>query len=236
MTSKYRKRSRLTRATPPPAEDAHYASQLVQMAKIAEADQYMSQQAFEALTRILRIQVASSEPKVTFDQTSSATTLEQAEITGSSTLVSVEFRTQVFISYSHRDRIWLERLQIHLKPYRIWHKLDTWVDTSINPGAEWRDEITKALARAKVAVLLVSPDFLASEFIGQYELPKFLESGKRQGLTILWIPIRPSAYKQTPIYDYQALSEPTRPLSRLNAAQRDDELVKIAEAIYQAAK
>ena len=108
-------------------------------------------------------------------------------------------RDQVFISYSHADSDWLKRLQTMLVPLQRQGALDVWADTRIQPGQLWKEEIEKALARAKVAVLLVSPDFLASEFIARHEFPTLLEGASKEGLTILWEPVRHSLYEETDI-------------------------------------
>ncbi len=80
-------------------------------------------------------------------------------------------RTNVFISYSHKDKKWLERLQAHLKPLERAGLVDRWDDTRIEAGDEWRKEIRQALDAARVVVLLVSADFMASDFIAKDELP-----------------------------------------------------------------
>ena len=79
-------------------------------------------------------------------------------------------RTKVFISYSHKDREWLNRLQVHVE-LLVCEGLEIWGDTRIMPGAQWNDEIQLALDATKVAVLLVSADFLTSDYIADTELP-----------------------------------------------------------------
>jgi hypothetical protein len=73
-----------------------------------------------------------------------------------------ERRPNVFVSYSHNDAEFLDRLLVHLKPLEKEGLLDLWVDTRLRAGDKWKKEIEKALQRATVAVLLVSADFLAS--------------------------------------------------------------------------
>ena len=85
----------------------------------------------------------------------------------------------VFISYAHRDKSWLERLQVHLKP--LGDLARPWDDTKIRPGDRWPAEIDAAIDEAKVVILLVSADFLASDFIRRKELPDLLKEGRVEG-------------------------------------------------------
>jgi hypothetical protein len=140
-------------------------------------------------------------------------------------------RNQVFISYSHQDQQWLTELQKHLKPMIRNHKLAVWNDTNIQPGAEWRKEIEEALAAAKVAVLMVSPNFLASDFINDNELPPLLNTAQAKGLTIIWIPLSFSSYRETEIEKYQAAHPPNQPIDSLSSAEQNRAWVDICKQI-----
>jgi tetratricopeptide (TPR) repeat protein len=144
-------------------------------------------------------------------------------------------REYVFISYSHKDRPWLEKLLIMLTPLVRRDFIEIWSDTQIEAGAEWQKEISKALAHAKIAVLLVTPNFLASDFIAKHELPPLLKAAEKEGLSILWIAIGASLYTETEVAAYQSVNDPSRPLEGLNATQLNKALVQICKTIEQAA-
>jgi Leucine-rich repeat (LRR) protein len=144
-------------------------------------------------------------------------------------------RDQVFISYSHVDREWLDKLQVMLKPLIRMRKISLWADNAIQAGAKWKTEIEQALASAKVALLLVTPSFLASDFIAEHELPPLLRAAKTEGLTILWVAVSHSMYKETEVANYQAANEPARPLDSLSHSEQNRALVNICEQVIEAA-
>lgn len=144
-------------------------------------------------------------------------------------------REQVFISYSHKDKVWLDKLQTMLEPMIRKQTIFVWDDTKIQAGAKWKEEIEQALARASVAVLMVSPDFLASDFIADHELPPLLDAALKEGVKIIWIPITYCLYDETEIGEYQAVYNPNQPLDTLNPADLNKALVKICKEIKAAA-
>jgi hypothetical protein len=143
-------------------------------------------------------------------------------------------RDQVFISYSHKDKKLFDQLQTSLKPLVRDKKITVWDDTKIKSGDMWREQIKAAVALAKAAVLIVSPDYLASDFIAEHELPPLLEAAQKEGLRILWIAARFSMYEETEIARFQAVNDPTRPLAGMSGANRERELVRICKEIKSA--
>jgi hypothetical protein len=141
-------------------------------------------------------------------------------------------RQGIFISYAHKDdEYWLQTLRVHLSWLERKHRVEIWSDQNIQPGDKWRTSIQAALDRAKVAVLLVSPDFLNSDYVTNSELPKMLQAAESDGMTIFWIPVRPSSYRHSPISEFQSAHIPEKPLSSLPAPEQDQAFVAIAEKL-----
>jgi len=143
-------------------------------------------------------------------------------------------RDQVFISYSRVDAKWLKRLQIHLKPLEREGKIERWDDTCIQPGTPWPKAIQHALARAKVAVLLVSADFLASDFITENELPPLLAAAETEGARILPVIVSPSQFEASPLARFQTINPLNKPLTALRSTEREALWVRVANIIKQA--
>jgi hypothetical protein len=144
-------------------------------------------------------------------------------------------RDNVFISYSHKDKKYLDVLLAHLKPLQRTGCVSAWSDKQIAPSSKWFGEIKAALARTSVAVMLVSSDFLASDFIHQHELGPLLNGAEGGGVKILWVLIRDCLYQETPLAHYQAVLPPDQPLAKMRAPERDTAWRKVCEAIKKTA-
>jgi len=156
--------------------------------------------------------------------------------------VPARVRNRVFISYSHQDAPWLDRLRVQLKPLlrqlreeqpETADELLIWEDTQLKAGDKWRQEIEQALAAAKVAVLLVSSHFLESDFIAEDELPPILQAAEQEGQRILWVLLDACNWEATPIQQFDAA---IKPLQRLDGLEEDDQgevLKKLSQLIVQ---
>jgi hypothetical protein len=144
-------------------------------------------------------------------------------------------RTKVFISYSHADKEWLERLKRHLKPLVREGRLDCWDDTHIRPGDDWKKEISTALDTAQAAVLLISADFFASDFIDEDELPPLLAAAQAKGVRILPVILSASRFARNPdLGRFQAVNSPSEPLNGMSQAEQEKVLDHLAQTIESA--
>jgi hypothetical protein len=145
----------------------------------------------------------------------------------------LEVRKPVFISYSHKDKEWLEKLKTWLSELEKHDLIKIWDDTEIKAGDLWKEEINKSLSTAKAAVLLVTQNFLASDFIGNNELPPLLEAAATKGVKILWIAVSESTVRDTDIPKYQAVNDPSHPLDSLPVPEQNKAFLQIYEGIKQ---
>lgn len=140
---------------------------------------------------------------------------------------------RVFISYSHRDSALMQRLQVHLAPLQSDGVVELWDDTRIRAGAVWRAEIARELATCEVAVLLLSADFFASEFISSLELPTLLAAEHKRGLTILLVVLKPCRFAASRLAEFQAVNPVDRPLSRMDESDQEEVWMRVTEIIEE---
>ena len=102
----------------------------------------------------------------------------------------------VFISYSHKDEEWKERLVTQLGVLQMEGILDVWDDQRIEAGEDWYPEIEKAINNASVAILMISANFLTSKFILGEEVPKLLARRAKEGVRVIPLIVKPCAWTQ----------------------------------------
>lgn len=139
-----------------------------------------------------------------------------------------EPRLRAFLSYSHADEILLDELRKHLSQLRRSNIIDSWHDRRINPGSEWGDEIVDRIERADLILLLISPDFLASDFC-HIEMNRAIEQHARQRARVVPVILRPVDWSDTPVSKLQALPTDARPVTTW--PDRDLAMLDVASGI-----
>lgn len=158
-------------------------------------------------------------------------TTEQARQNGQPDAATpVPVRNKVFISFNRKDGKYLKILHAHLRYDERAGTIKFWDGTRIEPGSKWRKAIEEALATASIAVLLVSADFLASDFIADEELP-YLLAAEARGMRIYSVILRPCAFHYTVLAQFEAINPPSHPLSTMSEAQQETVWVKLTDVI-----
>ena len=143
-------------------------------------------------------------------------------------------RDLVFLSYSHDDAQWAQRIGVLLKPLLRRERLRLWVDTDLRAGDAWQSEIMRGITRSRVALLLVSADFLASDFIMDTELPMLIAHGVRLAPVL----VGDCFWREVPELErVQWLHDPGRDgalnLVGTDGGRRDQRLLQVCEKLLE---
>jgi hypothetical protein len=130
---------------------------------------------------------------------------------------------KIFVSYSHRDKRYVDQMLTHLKPLsRGSGAVDLWSDTRLKMGDDWREVIRSSIENCDVAILMVSAQFLASDFIINNELKPLYDRHKATGIHILCVPISYCAIDSDDMLStFQSLPAPDKPIKSLSSPNRD---------------
>jgi hypothetical protein len=102
----------------------------------------------------------------------------------------------VFISYSHQDEAWKKRLLPHLQSLeQAGIGMHVWHDRKIDGGDKWYPEIREAMANAAAAILLISPDFLGSQFCVKEEVPALLKQQEEKSMLLIPVLLRQCVWR-----------------------------------------
>lgn len=163
-----------------------------------------------------------------------ATTTDQSKPEDVSTASVNKQKLKIFVCYSHADTDQLNRLLIHLKPLKQAFDIEAWSDTQLQASIDWRSEIEGKLSDATAAVLLVSADFLASDFINDVELPAILEGRRSRGLPVYPVIVKPCLFSRHPdLSRIQAINSPSETIADMSVAHAERVWMRLAETIWR---
>jgi len=139
---------------------------------------------------------------------------------------------RVFCSYAHEDEERLNVLREWLRGLERQGLIEWWHDREIVPGWEWEETIDKNLRTAEVILLLVTPDFMASDYVYEKEIARAIERHERGEARVIPIIVRPSDWKWTPFGRLQALPKDAKPITTW--PNRDEAWLDVAEGLRRA--
>jgi len=159
--------------------------------------------------------------------------------------LNIDKVTNVFISYAHEDKVWCEKLKRYIQPITKDGDIKIWSDHDIEYGDRWRDIIKNKLEESSLALLLISVEFLNSEFIANNELPALLHAANSKGLLIIPIILERCLYnmisfkypdpvdgpEEFKLSDFQTAGSLTKPLDTLDQPKQNVVFDEIARKI-----
>ncbi len=141
---------------------------------------------------------------------------------------------EVFFSYSHKDEELKEALVTHLSLLKRQGIITAWHDRMIGAGQEWREEIHTHLQTAQVILLLISADFMASDFCNDVELERAIERHDAGEACVIPIILRPADWQGAAFAKLQALPTDGQPVTRWS--DRDEAWLNVVQGIRHAVK
>src|SRR5260221_14091329 len=138
----------------------------------------------------------------------------------------------VFISYSHRDRELREELEKHLSTLKRQNIITAWYDGDMSPGTEWESQIIEHLNTDQIILLLISADFMASDFCYSVEMTQAIARHRANQARVIPIILRPTDWKGAPFAGLKVLPKDGKPVTRWPT--HDDAFANVVEGIRAA--
>ena len=138
----------------------------------------------------------------------------------------------VFISYAHEDKQFLAGLLKHLSVLIKQGLISKWYDGDILPGTEWRTQIMNHVRTDQIILLLISADFIASDFCYSIEMDEALKRHDAGQARVIPILLRPTIWEGTPFAKLQMLPSGAKAVSTWS--DRDSAFTDIVEGIKRA--
>src|SRR5258708_508215 len=138
----------------------------------------------------------------------------------------------VFISYSHQDKKFRQELDKHLSNLKRQNIITSWYDGDIRPGTEWQPQIMEHLHTAQIVLLLISADFMASDFCYSIEMTQAIARHDANQARILPLILRPTDWKGAPFAKLKVLPTDGKAITRWPT--HDDAFENIIQGIREA--
>jgi hypothetical protein len=141
---------------------------------------------------------------------------------------------KLFFCYAHEDEPLLNKLKTQLSPLGRQRLIEMWHDRDISAGTEWEEEINQQLNTAQIILLLVSPDFMDSDYCYSIEMQRVMERhdlGEAQVIPIILCPV----YWQDVLGKLQALPKDGLPITDPDWHNIDRALYNVTEGIRNVA-
>lgn len=141
---------------------------------------------------------------------------------------------RLFYSYSHKDEELRDELEKHLVLLKRQGLLDTWHDRGISLGQEWAGKIDEHLNNADIVLLLISSDFLASDYCYDKEMKRAMDRYEAGEAIVIPVILRPCDWNSAPFGRLQGAPKDAKPV--ITWEHKDEAFVDIARAIRDAVK
>lgn len=136
---------------------------------------------------------------------------------------------KLFCAYAHEDESLRHELAKHLDLLRRQGFIESWYDRQILPGMEWKAEIEKQLTSARIIVLLISADFIFSDYCYSFEMERALQRHKLGEAWVLPIILRPVDWQEAPFAHLQCLPRDAQPITMWS--NQDEAFLSVAQGI-----
>lgn len=135
-------------------------------------------------------------------------------------------------SYSHADEALRNELAKHMSPLRRTGRISTWHDRCIIPGQEFEHQIDHYFSDADIILLLVSSDFIDSDYCYQIEMKNALERHKRGDAVVIPVILRECAWQHLPFSKILAATVDAKPITKFTS--HDEGYVQVVNAVSRA--
>ncbi len=140
-------------------------------------------------------------------------------------------KVKVFLSYCHTDEEYKDKLNAHLAPLKRNNKIEAWNDRKLVAGSFFDAEIKRHLNEDDIIILLISADFINSDYCYEIEMQRALERMKNKDAILLAVIIRPCLWQETPLKDIQVLPKDGTPISTY--ANEDEGYLYVVKSIKE---